>query len=286
MLWVPEVEYRDDIQADRRAVAKERLARFQDEGLVPRDSTYVLESIVVSLEKEQQKDNVIFTDYSPAMAYLREKIDDLLATVAAFPYKEKFLRVTESWEKVECGFITGFRGDFTSEQNQRRNEELFRELDNSGLSLIKAVGRFAETTTNIFCVINTRFTTRDFIEFMIHLCKKYEQETVLVTVPVSNMERNYRGLLPGEVTVEGRYYDRAGTLAATFNDVTFAQVEAYFARVGGQEFMLVPDQDAGKDDTAYYIKAWHDVYSVHGRCLAEQNFRRLKEGWGSCGSKL
>jgi hypothetical protein len=125
MLSVPEVEYIDYSQADRRAVAKERLARFQDEGLVPRDSTYVLESIAVSLEKGQQKESVIFTDYSPAMAYLREKTDELLATIAAFPYKEKFLRVTESWEKVECGFITGFRGDFTSEQNQRRNEELF-----------------------------------------------------------------------------------------------------------------------------------------------------------------
>jgi hypothetical protein len=146
--------------------------------------------------------------------------------------------------------------------------------------LIKAAGRFAETTTNIFCVINTRFTAHDFIEFMVHLCEKYEQETVLVTVPVSNIERRARSALSGKVAVEGRYYDRAGTLAATFHDVTFARVEAYFAGVGGQEFMLVPDQDAGKDETAYYIKTWHDVYSVTGRCLAERNFRRLKEGGG------
>jgi hypothetical protein len=119
--------------------------------------------------------------------------------------------------------------------------------------------------------VNTKFTKRDFTEFMVHLCKKYDQDTVLVTTPVSTVPRTTRSALQGKITTDGVYYDRDGCGTMSITDAPTSAISGFFARIYGKMLTFTESE---------YVEApGYDVHGVGGRRLAEWDFAALRRSW-------
>ena len=73
-LRVAEVEYTDKYNTVREDAAVRKLNNFKSKGIISKDSTLLLEDIIISTEDSERK----FDDYSSAIEYMKSEIDKLL----------------------------------------------------------------------------------------------------------------------------------------------------------------------------------------------------------------
>lgn len=168
-----------------------------------------------------------------------------------------------------CGFITAFRSEYSHKENLRRNKLLEADIRSSGLTYIKAQGGFIENsgtydeqrvTEDTFCVIDNRFPVKDFIELMVYLCGKYEQESVLITVPVYNKSNK-------ALSVDGYYYTANGDIDMQFDNATVQDAELYFTNIHGKDFVLSSVQE--------YQTEGYNLRSVQGNAKGHADFNAL-----------
>ena len=197
-------------------------------------------------------------------------------------YASSFNRAVSHMNKEQCGFITAFR-EYSSDgeklstnEKRRRNKQLEADIRASGLTFIKASGGFIENkdaddevrvSEDTFCVINNRFAPRDFIKLMVSWCKKYEQDAVLVTTPVSERSKNGQPLVDKPINIIGEYYDKDGNVDMKFDNATVHDAEEYFTNIHGKDFVL--------SSTEMTETKWYDVNSSSGRVLAIRDFKDL-----------
>lgn len=108
--------------------------------------------------------------------------------------------ITESnWSRLNkhinngCFMISACRGNKSEKENKVNTESLAKDLRFEGLGFIRVLGGYVETTSNggkrevveesFFVPQPKDFPDEDFFNIAIKLCKKYEQDSVLISMP-------------------------------------------------------------------------------------------------------
>ena len=193
-----------------------------------------------------------------------------------------FNRVMTHMKETECMFITAFRSSYSRKENIRRNKQLVSDLNHWDLSFIKVIGGYTENKGSAdevdvneysYCVINNKYTPEKFVEIAVMLCKKYEQDAVLVTFPVADKPRTTRSK-QNIIRIDGKYYDKSGKVDMEFDNITVQNVTEYFTRIGNRKFTLYSE---GEENITESI----DVYGVAGRQISEKNYQQKKESFNT-----
>lgn len=181
-----------------------------------------------------------------------------------------------------CGFVSADRHERTPEENNKKDAELLAEIKASGLSYIRGIGHYLETRTDddgiaqdvpvqekSYCIINNKWLNDHFREFMVHLCNKYDQDSVMITYPPKNPDNEY------DLTVTAEYLDKNGNITGKAKDVSTQDVGEFFTHYGSRK------PGAGKDFKVNYqeIESCEHISSkpqgfVRG-LTADTNFKNL-----------
>lgn len=176
--------------------------------------------------------------------------------------ESSFSRTLSHMNTRECMFVTAFRSEFSTKENLKRNKFLKDDLEYSGLGFVSCKGGFIE---NSYFVINTIFSPQDFVDLAINLCKKYNQDSVLVTFPPT------RGWI---TKITSRYYDKNGSVDTEFNGISLNNIEEYFTKISGKKFKFESLDTDKLDALSEELNnlEFRDVYSPNGRRLAQKDF--------------
>ena len=143
-------------------------------------------------------------------------------------------------------FITAFRQIYDIAENNKRNEKLYHDLRALGYGIIKVIGGFPEkqpdgstkkATEKSFVVVanevDKAINEKSKVEFsnqfkddMMGLCKKYEQENILI--------RYYEG---DNKYITGFLYP-SGNIEEMSNNITFKDLEDYWTRIHNKVFRI------------------------------------------------
>lgn len=132
-------------------------------------------------------------------------------------------------------FITSFRGNYSRKENLRRNKLLALDIHNMGYSFIRVEGGYHEEDKedpiieDTFAVISDPISKKiqnEFFNLMIGLCKKYEQDAVLISL--NNRE---------DITVAS-YNSNKEIVYGPFSHITTNNVEEFFTRIHGHKFKM------------------------------------------------
>ena len=129
--------------------------------------------------------------------------------------------------KDNCFMISASRGDKTEKENKARTEQLAKDLRTYNLGFIRVLGGYIEnkgiederdvTEESFFVPMPKNYNEEDFFNIAIELCKKYNQDSVLISMP------NY---------TEFGYYDKNGKFDfSPGNKLTFtdSSIGEYFS---------------------------------------------------------
>ena len=170
-----------------------------------------------------------------------------------------FNRVMSQLDKTSCCFITAFRGhkydeggnetdvDASHNDNRKRNKNLEADIRSSGLAFYRCKGGYMEkdlngesreVTEDTFCVANNKFNDEDFVNLMIDLGSKYDQDSILITFP--KKEKDERKV----TSIIGRYYctsprtGNVGEVLDEFDNLSVSDISEYFTKLYGKSFTL------------------------------------------------
>ena len=200
--------------------------------------------------------------------------------MAKYVKASSFSRLMTHMEEAECMFITAFRSSYSSTENAGRGNQLINDINHWDLSYIKIIGGYTENKGSndeinvndyFYCAINDKYTPEKFIEIAVTLCKKYEQDAVLVTFPFADKPRTTRSR-QNIIRVDGKYYDKNGKVDKEFDNITVQNVTEYFTKVGNKKFTLYSE---GKENITEPI----DVYGVAGRQISNEKYWRKKDSF-------
>lgn len=200
--------------------------------------------------------------------------------MAKYVKASSFNRLMTHMEEAECMFITAFRSSYSLTENAERDNQLINDINHWDLSYIKIIGGYTENEGSgdeidvndfFYCAINDKYTPERFAEIAVMLCKKYEQEAVLVTFPVADKPRTTRSK-QNIIRVEGKYYDKNGKVDKEFDNITVQNVTEYFTKVGNRKFTLYSE---GKENITEPI----DVYGVAGRQISNEKYCQKKDSF-------
>lgn len=200
--------------------------------------------------------------------------------MAKYVKASSFSRLMTHMEEAECMFITAFRSSYSSTENAERDNQLINDINHWDLSYIKIIGGYTENdgiddeidvNDYFYCAINDKYTPERFTEIAVMLCKKYEQDAVLVTFPVADKPRTTRSK-QNIIRVDGKYYDKNGKVDKEFDNITVQNVPEYFTRIGNKKFTLYSE---GKENITEPI----DVYGVAGRQISNEKYWRKKDSF-------
>ena len=169
----------------------------------------------------------------------------------------------------QMGFITAFRGTDehgnakSQNKNRAKNKELESDIRSMGLPYLKVVGGYIETvrgedgepildthgkeqkqqvSEDSFAIINNSYSTSNFIDLMVEWGRKYNQDSVLVTIPnldfdgeISRIALENRQKY-GVKDIVGKYYDQSGNIVGTLSDISYNDVEEYFTKIKNKPF--------------------------------------------------
>lgn len=166
-----------------------------------------------------------------------------------------FKRLEKHFNTNECAFISACRSENSPEINNKLTNELANDLRKLGYGYIKVKGGYIETlrdgtkkpveekTFAIFNNNNESFENfpsgykTDFVRDMIALCRKYNQDSVLIK------EKNQ----------PGHYYNQSGETFENFNTITKDNIEEYFTRLRNTKFKFIEaDESDNKENYSRY----------------------------------
>lgn len=120
-----------------------------------------------------------------------------------FPYKYGFIkdsgndmsRILTNLKKGAC-IIGAMRSEYDDKENLIRTENLENDLKQLGLGYRPSVGGFIENKDtkdeveveelSFIVPLNNKFTEEEFLKTMMNLASKYDQESILVSLPSFN----------------------------------------------------------------------------------------------------
>lgn len=92
-----------------------------------------------------------------------------------------------------CFMVSACRGDKDAKTNKKNTETLANDLRNAGLGYIRVLGGYVETRDNgekedvteesFFVPLPKDYDIDEFFDVAISLCKKYNQDSVLINLP-------------------------------------------------------------------------------------------------------
>jgi hypothetical protein len=92
-----------------------------------------------------------------------------------------------------CMMISACRGERTEEENKKKTDELAKDIRSYGLGYIRILGGYIEnkgtedekevTEESFFVPKNKDMDDEEFFDIAIKLCKKYNQDSVLISLP-------------------------------------------------------------------------------------------------------
>ena len=92
-----------------------------------------------------------------------------------------------------CFMISACRGENDEKTNKKKTEELANDIRNAGLGYVIVLGGYIEnkgtddevdvTEESFFVPITKGYDKQDFFDLAIELCKKYNQDSVLISMP-------------------------------------------------------------------------------------------------------
>lgn len=156
-----------------------------------------------------------------------------------------FARLKKHFETRDCAFISACRSENTPEENNIATENLERDLRYLGYGFIKVKGGYIETADDgreipvvekTFAVFNNNHQNfknfpggykTHFKRDMIGLCRKYDQNTVLIK----------------EAGQPGHYYDQAGNAFGNFNHISTEDIEEYFTKLRSNTFKFTEAEE-------------------------------------------
>lgn len=200
--------------------------------------------------------------------------------MAKYVKASSFSRLMTHMEEAECMFITAFRSSYSLTENAERDNQLINDINHWDLSYIKIVGGYTENDGSgdeidvndyFYCAINDKYTPERFAEIAVMLCKKYEQDAILVTFPVADKPRTTRSK-QNIIRVDGKYYDKNDKVDKELDNITVQNVTEYFTKVGNRKFTLYGE---GKENITEPI----DVYGVAGRQIFNEKYCRKKDSF-------
>lgn len=107
-------------------------------------------------------------------------------------YESNWGRVTQHI-KDGCMMISACRGERTEEENKKKTDELAKDIRSYDLGYIRILGGYIEnkgtedekevTEESFFVPKNKDMSDEDFFDIAIKLCKKYNQDSVLISLP-------------------------------------------------------------------------------------------------------
>lgn len=190
--------------------------------------------------------------------------------------ESSFSRTLSHMNSRECMFITAFRSEYSMKENLRRNKFLKDDLENSGLGFVSCKGGFIENrgeeterevTETSYFVINTKFSPQDFVDLAISLCKKYNQDAVLVTFPPTK---------DWTTKILSRYYDKNGNVDMEFEGISLNNIEEFFTKISGKKFKFESLDNNSLEVLSEELDnfEFRDIHSPIGRQLAKTDFEK------------
>lgn len=112
-----------------------------------------------------------------------------------------------------CMMISASRGNLSETENKQRTDQLAKDIRDYGLGFVRILGGFIEnqgspeervvTEESFFVPMISTLTDDEFFDTAINLCKKYDQDSVLISLPQDTESTKYKGF---------GYYDKNGNL--------------------------------------------------------------------------
>lgn len=188
--------------------------------------------------------------------------------IAESIYKESganLNRLIHHYDNRDIAFITAFRAKYSKTQNLKRNKELIDDLKQLRLSSIKVGGGYVETEgdekveviEDSFMVIqsNPNISQTDFFNIMIGLTKKFDQDSVLISI-INNGTR------------KTCYYNKDGQqIGNDFSKISLTDVEQYFSKIHSHKFVFIESDEI--EDVDPHFKGSSDA------CLFYSKIRSL-----------
>lgn len=140
-------------------------------------------------------ENVIYKEDSRGyrFKYVIESVSDKIKKIVSRQFNES------NWSRVlqhindGCMMISACRGENTEEENAKKTDELAKDIRAKGLGYIRILGGYIEnkgtdeetevTEESFFVPKNKDMEDEEFFNIAIDLCKKYNQDSVLISLP-------------------------------------------------------------------------------------------------------
>lgn len=139
--------------------------------------------------------NVIFKEDSHGWSfkYVIESVSKRIAYLVSRQIKES------NWSRIVqhiddgCMMISACRGDKSEKENAKRTDSLATDIRNENLGYVRILGGYIEnkgtedeqevTEESFFVPKNKDMSDEEFFDIAIKLCKKYNQDSVLISLP-------------------------------------------------------------------------------------------------------
>lgn len=142
-----------------------------------------------------KNENIVWKEDSKGrkFKYVIESVSDKIAQMVSAKINES------NWGRIiqhidnGCMMISACRGDKTEEENAKRTDQLANDIREANLGYIRILGGYIEnkgtdnekevTEESFFVPKNKNMSDEDFFDIAIKFCKKYNQDSVLISLP-------------------------------------------------------------------------------------------------------
>ena len=142
-----------------------------------------------------KNENIVWKEDSKGrkFKYVIESVSDKIMQMVSKQMNES------NWGRIiqhidnGCMMISACRGDKTEEENAKRTDQLANDIREANLGYIRILGGYIEnkgtdnekevTEESFFVPKNKNMSDEDFFDIAIKLCKKYNQDSVLISLP-------------------------------------------------------------------------------------------------------
>lgn len=125
--------------------------------------------------------------------YVIESVSKKIKNMISRSFNESnWGRITQHIENG-CMMISACRGERSEKENAQKTDELAKDIRDAGLGYIRILGGYIEnkgtddekevTEESFFVPKNKDMSDEDFFNIAIKLCKKYGQDSVLISLP-------------------------------------------------------------------------------------------------------
>lgn len=142
-------------------------------------------------------------------------------------------RILYHVKNSDIAFITAFRSNLSKKQNLENNKKLALDIHNIGLSYIKVTGNYKEednpkfTTEDSFVIIHqddSKEKQDEFFEEMLGLCRKYDQDAVLISL------KNRKDIPIASYNSDGNI------VYGPFDKLTLKDIEDFYTKIHNYKF--------------------------------------------------